>query len=333
MAKKQKINTSKNPLAKRIKGGETVNKIPSDSGIGGTSVKDNAVSYKASKSEICYPSRTATAQITFGNDRFGGPFDGFGGIGAQRSAKIDMVVGRMASSRGGKGPKQGTSVDNSFTADAARIYISQLTDVDKNFGIAKGRGGIMKNRSSIGIKADGVRIIGREGIKIVTGKAQGAKGFGPKGETNSRGGKIVRPAPPIELIAGNNSGSKNIWGGLFNPQERYDYLQPITMGKNTRDAFMELSGIIDEIWSALFSFAKIQGRVNSKIGTAMITRGPHRSAARIVAGAACGRSKLGIKLRVKNSLKQTRNNKFAWEVNYLRPFGPKYICSRNVFST
>lgn len=67
----------------------------------------------------------------------------------------------------------GSNVDNSFQTDAARIYISQLTDIDANFGIDPGKTGYMKERSGIGIKADGVRVIGREGIKLITGVCRG----------------------------------------------------------------------------------------------------------------------------------------------------------------
>jgi hypothetical protein len=43
----------------------------------------------------------------------------------------------------------------------------------------------MKARSGIGIKADGVRVIGREGIKLVTGRMQGTN------EKNSVDGKTL----------------------------------------------------------------------------------------------------------------------------------------------
>ena len=81
------------------------------------------------------------------------------------------------------GPEPGQKVGNSFSTDAARIYISQLTAVDKNFGIANRYQSFWKRPdeappgSAIGIKADSVRIIGREGIKIVTGKAQWNKAW------------------------------------------------------------------------------------------------------------------------------------------------------------
>lgn len=77
---------------------------------------------------------------------------------------IDIVVGRMASK-----PKENVFVDPDFEIDAARIYISQKTDIDKNFKLPNGSMGQSEGKSGIGIKADGIRIIGREGIKLVVG--------------------------------------------------------------------------------------------------------------------------------------------------------------------
>jgi len=56
----------------------------------------------------------------------------------------------------------------SFVNDAARIYIAQKTDVDRAFGIINTPNGSPAARSAVAIKADAVRIIGREGIKLVT---------------------------------------------------------------------------------------------------------------------------------------------------------------------
>jgi len=46
------------------------------------------------------------------------------------------------------------TVDPSFSKDAARIYISQKTDIDDNFKIKQGNVGKAKARSAIGMKAD-----------------------------------------------------------------------------------------------------------------------------------------------------------------------------------
>ena len=81
--------------------------------------------------------------------------------------------------------------------DAARIYISQRSDIDspEYFNLAAGTVGNPSNTSAIAIKADSVRVIGREGIKLVTGgdTYSGASGF-----------LIKDKIPGIDLIAGND---------------------------------------------------------------------------------------------------------------------------------
>lgn len=53
--------------------------------------------------------------------------------GHTQAGSIDLVVGRMADQ-----PKEGVFVDPNFEIDAARINISQKTDVDKNFNLPNG---------------------------------------------------------------------------------------------------------------------------------------------------------------------------------------------------
>jgi hypothetical protein len=77
---------------------------------------------------------------------------------------IDIVVGKSANRA-----DSNKYVDPNFRFDAARIYISQKTDIDDNFGIVDGKIGNVKTRSGIGLKADAVRLISRDGgIKLVT---------------------------------------------------------------------------------------------------------------------------------------------------------------------
>jgi len=231
----------------------------------------------------------------------------------------------MSSARGGKGPpgqKGGAAqVDNSFFTDAARIHISQLTDIDKNFGIAQGPTQNIRARSGIGIKADAVRVIGREGVKIVTGPADSVSGYGLTGETNSMGGKIMKPAPSIDLIAGNSTASSVTFGGMFNPVETIEYLQPAVKGHLTRDAFLELGNVIEDLWACTYALTLSQVMFNSILGISFFE--PWRagwSAATVI-------SQLNW---VMNSLYHVIVNKTFWEFNYLNAAGYKYICSRNV---
>ena len=122
--------------------------------------------------------------IILGGDRISSKASGYGGKGHTKSHMIDLVVGRD--------PK--LSGQPSFKGDAARIYISQKTDVDQAFGTVTGHVGRSYGRSAIGIKADGVRIVAREGIKLIT--------MG-KGTTLSTGNKL-KTYTGIDLIAGND---------------------------------------------------------------------------------------------------------------------------------
>ena len=177
------------------------------SGLYGTSQIKRELKYSASPNEKII--EHDGSYITLGGDKVTGIASTSTGTDA---ARIDLVVGRLSPSQ----PVDGSYVDNSFQADAARIYISQLTDIDANFGVDPGKTGYMKARSGIGIKADGVRVIGREGIKLVTGRMQGSN------EKNSVDGKIL-PAPMIELIAGNNTEARRVpLSGLSGESEIYD---------------------------------------------------------------------------------------------------------------
>ena len=264
------------------------------------------------------------AYIVLGSDRPDSNRSGFGAKGSNKASTIDLVVGRMASANKGKGPGFMMNVDNSFTADAARVYISQLTNVDTNFGIAGGGVSLVQNRcAAVVLKADAVRLIGREGIKIVTGKARGAKGDS-HGEPNSRGGRISQPAPPIELIAGNNIEPREVPGGKFLPGGTIDILQPIPLGKNTRDAFADLHKIIGELWSAVFNLALVQSGVNTAVGVNPIMPW--------IPSAVAASTPIHLSYVI-NSLYHTRANATMWELNYTNPAGYKYICSRNVKTT
>jgi hypothetical protein len=172
------------------------------------------------------------AFIIIGNDRVGKPHTGYGGKGHTQCDAIDIVVGM-----GGHSPRE---VDNSekdiitnpnFFLDSARIYISQKTDVDKNFGIGEfGRAeeneqddkddnelGKHGAKSAVVAKADNLRFIGRESIRLVTGTdAQ-----------NSQGGDVLAKSG-IEIVAMNDTTT----------------LQPMVLGDNL---ITLLSMILDQI--------------------------------------------------------------------------------------
>lgn len=152
--------------------------------------------------------------ITLGRDTPSREGTGYGRF--PDSGMIDLVAGRISSFRDGKGaspPKTETVggreiekrfvVANNMFDDAARVYICQRTDVDKNFGLVRGYEKESSNDSAVAIKADSVRLIGRKSLKIVTGAAS----LSDSTESDSQGNDAP-VAPAIELIAGNNVDSK-----------------------------------------------------------------------------------------------------------------------------
>ena len=174
--------------------------------------------------------------IVLGRDRPKNRFSGYGGTGDTQAASIDIVVGRM-----GAFPKEVNEageklmVEPDFKIDAARIYVSQKTDVDKNFKLAQGRVGSSLARSAIALKADGIRIMGREGIKLITATDR----------VNSQGGRI-KSISGIDLIAGNDSSD----------------LQPLVKGDNVVEAFDKIMGYFTDFAEVLGGLVSSQMALN-----------------------------------------------------------------------
>ena len=326
--------TQQKTLSQKVKDGADPNFAPSDSGILHTdSPAYPAVNYvKAANEKVLQGRSNANSYIVFGTDRPDTDKSGHGGIGSNRANSIDLVVGRMSSARGGKGPKDGTSVNNSMFADSARVYISQQSNLDKDFGLAEGNWQYAGPRSGIAIKADSVRVIGRESLKFVTGRCIGCKDFGYRGEPNSFGGKVPI-AGPIEFIAGNNTDVRWVInlppGSLLPKVERIDRLQPLILGKNLRDALMDLWKVIESMWASMYSFLQTQAVSNQTFATTTASLGlealPHGIMGTLM--------NLLQKLFSSSPSYHNRTNGSLWEKNYLTPSGNKYICSRNVRTT
>jgi hypothetical protein len=307
-------------------GADAIRSIPVDSGILNNRVVEPLINYAQTLSETVIKAHAnAGAHIVLGRDKPSGAISGYGGKGAQRANSIDLVVGRAAGARDGKGPKDGWWIDNNFGSDAARIHISEMTDIDTNFGLSDGHIGNVKANSGIGIKADGVRIIGKSGIKIVTGRSFAFSGYGSKGETTSRGGRISA-APPIELNAGNMEGERepNFLQGIISGDGPVKNLQGLAMGENTRDCLIELSDLLDTFMGTIERMAYTQSALAGAVGITALE--PWRAGASSVTVTEYVTSLI-------SSLAQLRLTKTLWQLNYCTPIGFKYITSRNVFST
>lgn len=254
------------------------------------------------------------AWIILGRDRPGNIASGFGGhpppLGSNAGA-IDLVVGRM-----GNKPEKDVYVENDFLNDSARIYISQKTDIDKNFKISGGQQSTQ--RSGIGIKADSVRVIGREGIKLVTGTVSGEK--------NSLGESALR-VYGIDLIAGN-----------FEDQEAIDSeslygaknIQPMVKGNNLVKALEDLTDKIHNLSGIVSTFLSSQMDYNATVALHY-----HYSPFYAIP---CTPSDTVAMKGMETSMKQLKDcvlgltqlkiNLTSFKVNYLQPPSSTYINSK-----
>jgi hypothetical protein len=200
------------------------------------------------------------SSIVLGRDRPRSIFSGYGGMGFTGAGHIDLVAGRMSHNPMSKGPlNEAIYVDPDFELDAARIYISQKTDIDANLGIddihipgyslaARGAedsesplGIGTHGRSGIAIKADEVRIVGREDIKIVTGTD-------PK---NSLGGK-VESVGGIFLIAGQ-------------AENEGDTIEPLVKGNKLTVFLRGLMEEVQQLRTCIYGFMDAQHEFNQHI--------------------------------------------------------------------
>ncbi len=207
------------------------------SGIGNTHSSEPKFLYNAADNETIFGGNDKNAYIVIGKDRPYSKLSGYGGEGATKCASIDLVVGRFGSITNNEEQQQ-LYIDNNYTLDAARIYISQKTDVDTNFGLVDGGVGNSKAKSAIALKADGLRFVAREGIKLVT-----------KTDYNNSSGVETVQHYGIDLIANNSD----------------QYLQPMLLGNHTAELVRELINNIDELQNRVQHFIDEQQKYNDKL--------------------------------------------------------------------
>ena len=155
--------------------------------------------------------------IVLGRDR---PYSSGSGKGAfgGKCGRIHLIAGLASASD----LKDDAETGPNLITDAATVYISQRTSIDEYFGIPAGSNVPANDKSGIGIKADHVRIIGREHVKIYAGSAQNISKpnkplknvLGLNRERNSKGGDVISRGR-IDLIADN-----------------YEDIQPAVKGEN-----------------------------------------------------------------------------------------------------
>tara|TARA_Y100000310_G_scaffold25885_1_gene24745 strand:- start:23311 stop:24357 length:1047 start_codon:yes stop_codon:yes gene_type:complete len=246
-----------------------------------------------------------SAYIVLGRDRNADLRSGYGGKGHTQAAAIDVVVGRKGySARQTNEKNESLYVDPDFVKDASRVYISQKSNIDDYLNLADGSVGNSKAKSCVALKADGIRIVAREGIKLIT----------RTDEKNSQGGS-VRSVLGIDLIAGNND----------------DELQPIPKGDNLSEAIQKLTDHVDKLNGIVDTFLMSQMELNEKL-THHFHNSPFFAAPTAPSFPVVG---AGIKAlidqltKTKRSLLSHKANLALYKQTYLKQSGQKYINSRH----
>jgi hypothetical protein len=242
----QSFEISKIPddLQKSYENAETSYKV---SGIGGDNVPELNPLYNQYGYEVLYTGKHDST-IVLGRDRAGymGSHAGYGISGHTSCAAVDIVVGRQSSAENIDFKNQYLNPD--FGTDAARVYLSQKANIDDYLNLPKGKGDISIARSAVALKADGVRIVARENLKLVVGTEQ----------KNSQGGNIVT-TNGVDLIAGNLEDGNRIMNvadsaELQTLEISEGGMQPIPLGINTVFALDQIVEKIDKL-SAIVSSA------------------------------------------------------------------------------
>ena len=239
-------------------------------GQGGTELEEPMVTYEPTQVEVVLPRKAShwgRHRIVFGRDRHTREgLSGYGGRGCTAAGSIDIVVGS-----GGPEPTHGEIVGPNFYTDAARIYLTQRGDIDAYFTLPTDvTNGVLpaENRSAIGIKADGIRIIGREGVRLYTNARTKQSGRPPEG--NAQGGD-VQSRNGIHLVANMDLGpvqlalTPDVEAVSISQLKTYNKLQPMVMGDFLVEFLNDLMRDIKHLQEAVEAFSLYQIEFNTAI--------------------------------------------------------------------
>jgi hypothetical protein len=261
--------------------------------------------------------------IVFGKDRMGDLTHGNGGKGLAASNAIDIVVGLASSyKRRGKRLDVDTIVGKNPFTDAARVYISQRTDIEKYFGIPpsnfqsseiKEEQSDLKGSGAV-VKADHVYLLGRKTVKIRAGIAQG-KNLPRKGERDADGREVDSFINRIELIGAPGETLQGVARG----ETLAEYL------KKLQDNQQALRTAIIAINARLMDMS-----IDLALHTHVGANGPVAPSSLLIkAGMEAGPEKI---YQVSQKSLQAINS-IIDEINYLEGITKNSIVSKNVFTT
>jgi len=279
--------------------------INSTIGVNGSYMPESFSIYDRAPGESVYENKN-NALIVLGRDRPGNKLSGYQGAGNTSCGAISLIVGR---------PSDYGYSGQDFEKNAATLYISQKTDVDRNFNLSPGEMGLSSVESAITAKADAIRLVSRGGIKLVTGT-----------DSKYPTGDEVRETLGIELNAGNQGGFTMVGG------KEVKAIQPIPRGDNLVSMLEEMSKTIDAVCKLVGEFIDHQEVLNKAIAshTHVVATpvGPGNATPSIEIQTVKPSVKALIAQFPKNEISTTRNNISINSTNYLTPSHPLYINSR-----
>lgn len=184
--------------------------------------------------------------IVLGKDRVGPPGSG-NDIKAINSAAITLCAGMGTAIKNFQIPLDSrATLSRAFYYDSAVLYISEHTDVDKNF-LYNGENERANNSSAIALKADEVRLFARGEVKIVTGMDQFDKSTivnDPEAPSHPK-----RDFTGISLVANNNDKD----------------LQPLVKGKNLEDFLNKILNELEYAYGLINQLFDAQSKINEAI--------------------------------------------------------------------
>ena len=270
-------------------GGRTLTGINSDY------LPENIPVWDLTSVEKVIGGRKSNAFIVLGKDRLCSQASGYGGAGYTGAGSIALIAGLNNELKG----------NPSAMIDAATIYLSQLTDVDRAVDLVPGVVGSKKKRSGIFMRADGIRLSAREGIKITTGG---------RGDTNSFSNK-VETTTGVDIIAGNSD----------------EQLEPMVKGTALMKALDDIIERINALAGMVDSLAKNQTQIDAALAAHMHIVSPIPPLALpdpILAGISSSTAIRNVVQCIAPGYLNNINNTIL-KIDKLEPFGAAYICSRH----
>jgi len=180
------------------------------------------------------------AFMILGRDR---PYSNGSGKGAfgGKCGRVHLIAGLASAYRANN---DSLVTGPNLITDAATVYISERSNIDEYFGLPTGTNRSANDRSAVALKADHIRIVGREHVKIYAGPCLNSS---IKKETLSTGGSLDARGK-IDLIAGDS-----------------ENLQPAVKGNDLKEYLGTLTDILEDVVAGMADLNNRMIRMNNAL--------------------------------------------------------------------